>query len=82
MTARARSDKAITDCNKAIELNPRDATGYYNRGGHYRAKGQHEAAIADYQQGHPPRPEAEEALHARISRPRSASSSRLSNSGG
>ena len=41
-------DKAITDYNKAIELNPEYARAYYNRGNAYAEKGEHDKATADY----------------------------------
>jgi tetratricopeptide (TPR) repeat protein len=41
-------DKAITDYSRAIELNPRDAKAYYNRGNAYDNKGQYDKAITDY----------------------------------
>jgi len=41
-------DKAIADFNKAIELDPADAEGYYNRGTAYGAKGEYDKAIADF----------------------------------
>ena len=41
-------DKAISDYNKAIEINPKLARAFYDRGvAHYR-KGAHHLAIADY----------------------------------
>jgi tetratricopeptide (TPR) repeat protein len=44
------SDKAIADCNQAIQLNPNDATAFFNRGRAYEAKGQYDRAIEDYSQ--------------------------------
>jgi tetratricopeptide (TPR) repeat protein len=42
-------DKAIADYSKAIEINPRDADVYSNRGAAYAdGKGQYDKAIADY----------------------------------
>jgi tetratricopeptide (TPR) repeat protein len=41
-------DKAISDFNKAIELNPRYADAYNNRGAAYAKKGEYEKAISDY----------------------------------
>ena len=43
-----RYDKAISDCNKAIEMNPKLAKAFYNRGIAYYRKGQDNLAIADY----------------------------------
>ena len=39
---------AITDFNKALEINPRYADAYYNRGNVWGKKGNHDSAIADY----------------------------------
>ncbi len=44
----AMQDEAITELNKAIEMNPKHAEAYYNRGIAYYNKGQHDKAIADY----------------------------------
>jgi len=41
-------DQAIADYNKDIEINPRDAVAYYNRGIVYGLSGQYDQAIADY----------------------------------
>ncbi|MCK5486751.1 MAG: tetratricopeptide repeat protein, partial [Desulfobacterales bacterium] len=41
-------DKAISDYNKAIEINPKDAEAYYNRGYAYGEKGEYDKAISDY----------------------------------
>jgi tetratricopeptide (TPR) repeat protein len=41
-------DKALSDYNKAIELLPRYAKAYNNRGYIYRKKGEYDHAIADY----------------------------------
>jgi tetratricopeptide (TPR) repeat protein len=41
-------DRAITNFNKAIELNPRYADAYYNRGVAYGEKGDWDKAIPDY----------------------------------
>ncbi len=41
-------DRAISDFNKAIEINPRYADAYYNRGVAYGEKGEYDKAIADY----------------------------------
>jgi tetratricopeptide (TPR) repeat protein len=40
-------DQAITDYNKAIEINPRYAEAYNNRGGTYSQIGQYDQAISD-----------------------------------
>ena len=39
---------AISDYNKAIEINPSYAVAYYNRGLAYAVKGQHDKAISDF----------------------------------
>ncbi|WP_297766323.1 tetratricopeptide repeat protein [uncultured Muriicola sp.] len=41
-------DKAISDYNKAIEINPRNGTAYFHRGLAYYDKGQYDDAISDY----------------------------------
>jgi len=41
-------DKAIADESKAIEIDPKNATAYYNRGVAYDTLGQWDKAIADY----------------------------------
>lgn len=41
-------DKAIAECSKAIELNPRFAYAYANRGVIYERKGQYDKAIFDH----------------------------------
>ena len=42
--------QAIADYNKVIELNPQDATVYYNRGLAYDKQGNIDQAIADFTQ--------------------------------
>lgn len=39
--------KAIRDFSKSMELNPKDATAYYNRGIAYGGLGNHQQAIED-----------------------------------
>ncbi|UCH19601.1 MAG: tetratricopeptide repeat protein, partial [Deltaproteobacteria bacterium] len=42
-------DKAISDCKKAIEINPRFVLAYNNRGFAYsEGKGQYDKAISDF----------------------------------
>ena len=41
-------DQAISDFNKAIEINPRYEKAYSNRGIVYRLKGQYDRAISDF----------------------------------
>jgi tetratricopeptide (TPR) repeat protein len=45
---RGMIDDAITECSKAIEINPRYAKAYNNRGIAYYYKGQYDRAIQDY----------------------------------
>ena len=44
------SDKAIEDCNQAIQLEPDYALAFFNRGNGYFAQGQYDRAIEDYDQ--------------------------------
>jgi tetratricopeptide (TPR) repeat protein len=41
-------DDAITDLNKAIDLNPKDAGAHFYRGNAYYKKGQIDKALSDY----------------------------------
>ena len=41
-------DQAISDYNKALEINSKYAYAYNNRGMAYRDKGQYDQAISDY----------------------------------
>jgi tetratricopeptide (TPR) repeat protein len=41
-------DEAISNYNKALEINPRYASAYYNRGIAYGEKGQYNEEISDY----------------------------------
>ena len=43
-------DRAITDCNEAIRLDPKLANAHLNRGKAYSDKGDFDRAIADYNQ--------------------------------
>jgi len=45
---KAQYDQAISDFNKAIEINPRYVKAYNNRGIIYRLKGQYDQAISDF----------------------------------
>lgn len=45
-----RLDEAISELNKAIELNPASDKAYYDRARAYRAKGNLDQALADYTQ--------------------------------
>jgi tetratricopeptide (TPR) repeat protein len=42
--------KSISECNRAIELNPKDGNAYADRGAVYGSMGQHNKAIEDYTQ--------------------------------
>jgi tetratricopeptide (TPR) repeat protein len=44
---KGQPDRALADFNKALELNPRLAEAYSNRGWAYFEKGQYDQAIAD-----------------------------------
>ena len=44
---RAKFDLTMEYLNKAIEINPKDATAYYKRGFIYRSKGQYDLSISD-----------------------------------
>jgi tetratricopeptide (TPR) repeat protein len=44
-------DKAIEECNKAIDLNSKDPNAYYIRGICYNIKAQYEKAIQDIKRG-------------------------------
>ena len=46
--AKGQHDRAISEFNKALEINPQHAEIYYNRGMVYRAKEQYDQAISDY----------------------------------
>lgn len=41
-------DHALADFTKAVELDPNDATDYFNRGTVYKDKGDLDRALADY----------------------------------
>ena len=49
---KGKSDRAIADYTKAIQINPQYANAYNNRGNVYREKGQHARAIADLRRSH------------------------------
>jgi tetratricopeptide (TPR) repeat protein len=46
--AKGEHDRAIADFDKAIGIDPAQATAFYNRGNAYYAKGDRDRAIADY----------------------------------
>ncbi|MFB3883625.1 MAG: tetratricopeptide repeat protein [Thermodesulfobacteriota bacterium] len=48
---KGQPNKAIEDCGRAIDLNPRDPTAYYVRGHCYNVKVQYEKAIGDMKTG-------------------------------
>ena len=41
-------DHAISGCNEAIKLNPKNAAAFFNRGNAYQQKGDFDCAISDY----------------------------------
>ena len=45
---RGEYDQAISEFNKALEINPKDSGAYNNRGAAYMNKGQYDQAISDY----------------------------------
>jgi tetratricopeptide (TPR) repeat protein len=45
---KGRHEKAISNFDEAIKLNPRYAPAYYNRGISYGRKGRHDKAISDF----------------------------------
>ena len=59
----ASYDRAIADYDKAIEIDPKYAQAYNNRGYAYEAKGEHDRAIADYDKAIEIDPEVRVGLH-------------------
>jgi tetratricopeptide (TPR) repeat protein len=47
---RKQPDRAISDYDEAIRLNPKDVSAYVNRGDAYRHNGDYDRAISDYDQ--------------------------------
>src|SRR5271169_3235854 len=47
---RGEADEALSDCNQAIQLDPKNATAFHNRAAGYSAKGSYDRAIADLDQ--------------------------------
>ncbi len=45
---KGKYNRAISDYNKALELNPKFAEAYYNRGLAYKSKGEYDRAITNY----------------------------------
>ena len=45
---KGQHEKAISDLNKAIQINPKNAEAYNNRGYAYVNKGQYDKAISDF----------------------------------
>ena len=43
-------DRAISDFNQALQLNPKASSAYYPRGSSYRIKGKYDRALADFTQ--------------------------------
>ncbi|HHT9126660.1 MAG TPA: tetratricopeptide repeat protein [Candidatus Brocadiia bacterium] len=58
-------DLAISDYNKAIEINPRLAEAYYNRGTAYGKKGEYDRAILDFNKAIEINPRLAEAYYNR-----------------
>ncbi len=58
-------DKAIADYSKALDLDPKPSTNYYNRGNAWQNKGDHDRAIADYTKVLEIDPQDAEACNAR-----------------
>ena len=50
LLANNRLEEAITELSKALELDPKLASAYSNRGIAYARKGEYEKAVADYEQ--------------------------------
>jgi tetratricopeptide (TPR) repeat protein len=59
------NDKAITDYDRSIALNPGDARAFYSRGNAYSNKADHERAIADFSQALALNPQYASALNSR-----------------
>jgi len=47
-SGKGQHDQAVADFNKALEINPKDASAYYNRGMAYGEKNQLDQTIADF----------------------------------
>jgi tetratricopeptide (TPR) repeat protein len=65
MEIKGENDRAVADLNKAIELNPKFANAYYNRGRVWEKKGDKQRAVADnreYLAIHPSDQDAKDAL--------------------
>lgn len=60
-----QNDRAISYCNKAIEINPSNAEAYYNRGRAYGRKHQYDKAISNYNQALGINPSYAEAFYNR-----------------
>jgi tetratricopeptide (TPR) repeat protein len=60
-------DVAITDHNKAIELDPQDSYAYYNRGLDYYRKGEYLLAINDYNNAVHLNPSLAQAYYGKVS---------------
>jgi tetratricopeptide (TPR) repeat protein len=58
-------DEALADLNRAIELDPADASALVDRGETYQAMGRSEEALADYDRAIELDPEAASALASR-----------------
>jgi tetratricopeptide (TPR) repeat protein len=58
-------DRAISEFNKALEVNPKDSGTYKNRGAAYMNKGQYDQAISDYTKALEINPKDAEVYNAR-----------------
>lgn len=63
--AKGDLDRALTDYNEAIRLDPQNASFYINRGNTYEARGDLDHAIADYDQAIRLRPKSATAYYNR-----------------
>ena len=69
-------DQAIADLTEAIRLDPQDASAHTDRGAAWLQLNEIDKAIADFDRGHPPRPEGRGRLRQSRRRPWPGSTSR------
>ncbi|NCQ98028.1 MAG: tetratricopeptide repeat protein [Microcystis aeruginosa L211-101] len=60
-----KSDLALSDYNQALNINPRLALAYYNRGNLYKEQGKPDLALSDYNQAININPRLAEAYYNR-----------------